>query len=87
MFCEEDVRNTVGVGLNFQHVFRTQVVPIVQEIVNARGAIWIKPAVGQIRLVVRAHDTRVSCGDQSAFWIERLRELVEGAPKGVDEGV
>src|SRR5882724_12935741 len=38
LFADERVRKTVGVGLYFEHVGRAEIVLVVQQIINARGA-------------------------------------------------
>ena len=49
-----------------------------QQIVNARGAIRLFPAVRQIGLVIWSHYARVRRGDESAIGIESLRQLLKG---------
>jgi len=48
----ENVGITVRVRLNFQHVLGTQIVAVMQQIVNARGAVRFFPAIRQIRLII-----------------------------------
>src|SRR5215472_10451242 len=71
------MRIAVRIGLHLKHVFGAQVMTVVQQVVDARGAIRLLPAVSQVRLVVRSDDARVCSGDESACGIQRLRQLIE----------
>src|SRR6266700_2224051 len=71
------MRKAISVSLDFQHVLCTQIVTVMQQIVDARGAVRLFPAVREIRFVIWPHDACIGRENQSTFWIKRLRELFE----------
>ena len=79
---EEDVRVAVGVGLHLEHVGGAEIVFVVQQVVDARGAIGLFPAIGEVRLVGGADDFGVGGDDQAAVGIQSLRKLIEGDVAG-----
>src|SRR5438874_1795043 len=60
LFADERVRKTVGVGLYFEHVGRAEIVLVVQQIIDARGAIGLFPIISQIRFVFREEPYRTA---------------------------
>ncbi len=77
LFGEKSVGEAVGVGLDFEHVHGAEIGLVVEEIVDARGAVGLFPAVGEIRFVAGADDARVGGDDEAALGIESLRKLFE----------
>ena len=71
------MRIAVGIGLHFEHIGRAQIVFVVEEVVDAGGAVRLFPAVGQVRFVGWSNDASVCGDDQAAIGIEGLRELIE----------
>src|SRR5215813_3312979 len=74
---EKYVGIAVSVGLYLHHVGWPQIVLVMEQIPDARGAIGFFPMVGQIGLVVGTDDTGVGGDNQAACGIENLRQFVE----------
>ena len=80
MVREKSVRIAVGVCFDLEHVDRTEIRFVVQEIVDAGSAIRLFPAVRQIWFVIRPDDARIGGDDQAPIWVQGPGKLFERRP-------
>ncbi len=63
LFADEDFGVAEGVHLDFHHVGGAEIVLVVEQIVDARGAVGFFPMIGEVGLVFRPDDARVGGDD------------------------